>query len=309
MRAMVTAFTILLAACSNDGGKTEDAGNSSPPAEAQPPRAIAAPALEVMWLAEGFDAPEGVALAPDGAYFISNVGGEENSRDGIGWISKISPDGAIVAARWIEGLDSPLGMAVDNGVLYVADIDRVRTFDATSGAPGAVVAIDGAKLLNDMTVWRGEIYVADSATARIWRLPADGPVLWREGEELDGVNGLLGDGDNLLVTTMTTGSLFEATANGGWRTIATGMRDADGIGIVPEAAGGGYLVSSWPGEVWYVAKDGSTASILNTREAGILQNDLTVLDDIVIIANWEPGTVTAWRLTGQPRKQARLVKI
>lgn len=279
--------------------------NQSPQAPVAPPEekaeiAISAPAdeappaLERLWLAKGFSSPEGVAPAPDGAYFISNVGGEDI--DGDGYVSKLGPDGTVTAARFIDGLDGPKGMAVSNGVLYVTDIVRVRTFDAATGAAGAVTEIPGARFLNDATVWRGEIYVSDSGTGRIWRLSSEGPVIWREDDELSGVNGLLGVDERMLVSTMSSGSLFEATAEGGWTMIASGMIDADGIGIVPEASGGGYLVSSWPGEVHHVAPDGKVTSVLNTRDAGILQNDLTTFGDTVIIPNWEPGTVTAWKI-------------
>lgn len=295
MRFMLPAFAILLPACSGEGGKAVEAA-PAPEAAVETAQAAIAPSLEAVWVAEGFSDPEGVALAPDGAYFISNVAGEGEAKDGAGWISKLSVDGEIIAARFIDGLDGPKGMAVRGGVLYVADIDAVKTFDAASGAPGAVIAIPDATFLNDAALWQGEIYVADSGTGRIWRLAAEGPQVWREGAELDGVNGLLGVGDKMFVSTMTSGSLYEATADGGWREIASGMIDADGIGIVPESADGGYLVSSWPGEIYYVEKDGEVTSLINTREAGILQNDLTIFGDIVIVPNWKPGTVTAWRL-------------
>jgi sugar lactone lactonase YvrE len=299
MRHASLVFVMLLAACSNERGDAPAADTAAALEAATEEAATetAAPSLERVWLAEGFGAPEGVALAPDGAYFISNVAGEGEAKDGAGWISKLSVDGEIIAARFIDGLDGPKGMAVHDGLLYVADIDQVRTFDAASAAPGAAITIPDAKFLNDAAVWRDEVYVSDSGTGRIWRLAADGPHVWREGEELDGVNGLLGDGKRMLVSTMTSGGLYEATPNGGWREIASGMIDADGIGVVPQSAGGGYLVSSWPGEIHYVGAEGSVTQILNTREAGILQNDLTIFGNIVIVPNWEPGTVTAWKFS------------
>ncbi len=290
---------LLLAACSE---------NSDPSAVAAPadPEAVengsltaseGSPRLELMWRTAGFDAPEGVAMAPDGAYFISNISGGEDAKDGEGWISKLAADGGVAAQKFIAGLDAPKGMAVLAGVLYVADIDQVRSFDAETGAAIASIAIPGGRFLNDATVWRDEIYVSDSATGRIWRLAPEGPVIWREGEELSGVNGLLGDGDRMLVSTMTSGGLYEASPDGDWREIASGMNDADGIGLAPTSAGGGYLVSAWPGEVFRVTPEGTVSSLLNTRAEGVLQNDLTIFGDIVIIPNWEPGTVTAWRLS------------
>ncbi len=252
----------------------------------------APPALEALWTADGFSNPEGVARASDGAYFISNVAGEGAQKDGAGWISKLSADGKIINAKFIDGLDAPKGMAVLNGQLHVTDISAVRVYDARTGAAIASYDIEGAKFLNDAVVWRGAVFVSDSGTARIWTIGAAGPELWREDEEMRGVNGLTADGDRLLISTMTGGDLFEATAGGGWRKIATGMADADGVGLVP---GGGYLVSAWPGEIFFVSEGGAVTSLLNTREAKIYQNDLTMIGDTVIVPNWEPGSVTAWK--------------
>ena len=288
MRTALLFVAIAATACSK-----YTAPDAPPLAVETPPASATVPVLVPLWVAEGFSDPEGVALAPDGTYFISNVAGGDIDEDGAGWISKLSADGAVLVDRWADNLAAPKGMAVAGGVLYVADIDRVRTFDAASGAPAATIPIDGAKFLNDATVWGGEVFVSDSGTARIWRLSAAGPVVWREGPELSGVNGLLGAGDLMFVSTMTSGSLYEAKSDGGWREIANGMKDADGIGVVP---GGGWLVSSWPGEIYHVSADGAVKSVLNTRDEGVLQNDLTTFGDVVIVPNWEPGTVTAWRL-------------
>jgi hypothetical protein len=293
MRLAIVALAALVSACS----KAPAPDNAT---QATPDKSVSSssvPGLAPLWIAQGFSEPEGVALSPDGAYFISNISGDDVAKDGAGWISKVSTDGAIIAPRFIDGLNAPKGMAVHDGFLYVADVDEVRTFDAVSAAAGAVIPIPGAVFLNDATVWKNEIYVSDSGTGRIWRLSAEGPVVWREGDEFKGVNGLLGDKDRLLISTMTSGSLIEATAAGETRIIAKDMIDADGIGLVPSELGGGYLVSAWPGEIYYVSVGGKVTSLRNTREAGVLQNDLTTFGDIVIVPNWVPGTVTAWRLT------------
>lgn len=257
------------------------------------PSAATAPRLELLFVTEGFDAPEGVAADPAGGWFISNVSGEGTAKDANGFISRVGPDGVIVEARFAEGIDAPKGMAVLDGRLFATDIDRVRIFDATSGDHLGDIAIDGASFLNDATVWQGAVYVSDSRTARIHRLEGGGATVWREGEELRGVNGLLGVDDKLYVSTMSGGDLFEATVDGGWRSIANGMTNADGIGVVP---GGGWLVSSWPGQIHYVADDGTVTTLLDVQADGILQNDLSVFGDIVIVPNMRPGTLTGWRI-------------
>ena len=282
MRASRLSFPVLLAlvAC---------AASEAPAADPAP----AAPALEPLWIAKGFEDPEGIARAPDGTYFVSNVKGEGTARDGNGYVSKLSPDGALVTQRFAAGLNGPKGMTVKDGVLYVADIDEVVMFDASTGARLQSIQVPDAGFLNDMTVWGEEVLVSDSGKAAILSIRDGAAEVWLSDTRLAGVNGLLGDGDRLLVLTMNSGSLFSVSAAGEMAEIAAGMADADGIGLVP---GGGYLVSSWPGQIHYAGEDGAVTTLLDTTEAGTLQNDLTVFDDRVIVPNWAPGTVTAWKV-------------
>ena len=162
MRLFVSAaglagFSLALSAC---GGPLEpaDAPDAveaavAEEAAAEPATAAAgAPRLEQLWVATGFEAPEGVALGPDGNYFISNVAGDGNTRSGKGFISKVGTDGAVLMQRWAEGLDGPKGMAVLGDTLYVADIGQVVTFDAHNGARLDTITIEGAQFLNDMKV-------------------------------------------------------------------------------------------------------------------------------------------------------------
>jgi len=135
--------------------------------------------------------------------------------------------------------------------------------------------------------------VSDSGGARIYVLRAGGAETWLADERLEGVNGVLGDGDRLLVTTMDGGELLSASPDGALTVLGGGMENADGVGPVP---GGGWLVSSWPGQIFYVSPAGETTELIDTREAGIFQNDLTVFGNLVITPNWEPGTVTAQRI-------------
>ncbi|WP_375201915.1 SMP-30/gluconolactonase/LRE family protein [Hyphococcus sp.] len=281
MRLFSIAMLAFAAACS-----------APDPAAPAAEEASTTPKLEQIWIAEGLTAPEGVAAAPQGGYFISNVVGEGGAKDGEGWISILSEDGDIVTEKFAEGLDAPKGMAVHEGRLYVADLDQVRIFNAETGEPAGTIAIDGARFLNDATVWGGAVYVSDSGGASIHKVDGEAATLWLENDRLGGINGLLGDGDTLYISTMESGSLFAADADATLTEIASGMENADGIGLVP---GGGWLVSSWPGAIYYVSPEGETTELLDTREAGILQNDLTMFGDLVIVPNWRPGTVTAWK--------------
>jgi hypothetical protein len=292
---MVPALAAMwLAAC---GGQTPDkVAEPAAPAEA-PEGAGESRALELLWTASGFEQPEGAALAPDGGYFISNIGpGPETELDGNGYVSKVNPDGTVAAAKFAEGLHAPTGMAVRDGVLWVADRDGVAMIDAATGAAKGKVVIPDVAFLNDLTVWKGDVLVSDSGTATIHKVTPDGASVLATNAGWEGINGILGDGDRLLITTMTEGKLIDMRAPDAETLIATGMKDADGVGLVP---GGGYLVSSWPGEVHYVSEDGKVSLLVDTKAENTLQNDLSVFGDVVIVPNWEPGTVTAWRISGE----------
>jgi len=289
MRLHPILFAIGLVAC----GPAEVPPPSSQAMQAAetetPPKT---PRLEQVWLSEGYSSPEGVAVF-DETLLISNVAGEADVKDGIGWISRVSKDGKILEEKWVEGLDAPKGMAIHNDILFVADIDTIHTIDAKTGELLNSFGIDGAGFLNDMTVWNDTVYASDSANASIHQVDENGSGLWITDPILGGVNGLLGRGDQLLVSTMNEGLLLSVDADLGLSQLAAGMTDADGIAAFDD---GSYVVSSWPGRIWYVSPEGTSTSMLNTETDKTYQNDLTLVDDLIIVPNWEPGTVTAWRV-------------
>ncbi len=297
MRPLIPASlaVILLAACASVATEqaAEPAGLEAEVEDASP----AVLSLQPLWLASGFEQPEGAALAPDGGYFISNIGpGESGARDGNGYVSRLDADGAMVNPKFAVGMHAPAGLAVLDGVLYAADRDGVAMFDAITGEAKGKVLIEGAGFLNDVTVWKGDVLVSDSGTATIHKITPEGASVFASSEGWAGINGILGDGDRLLIATMTEGKLIDFRGPDSETVIAAGMVDADGIGLVP---GGGYLMSSWPGEIHHVSADGVVTLLLDTKADGILQNDLSVFGDVVIVPNWEPGTVTAWRIARQ----------
>ena len=268
---------------------------------ATPARVAAVPELEPLWVADSFAAPESVVVAPDGNYLVSNVGIDDgDAKNGDGFISKMSPEGKVIERYWAAKINGPKGLAIQDGKLYASDIDAVMVFDVAEGGLGKKIPVDGAVFLNGVTAWNGAIHVSDSGTGRIHRIENGMATLWLEDARFGGINGVLGDGDRLLVSTMDTGSLFSVTADGAITEIASGMINADGIGLVP---GGGYLVSSWPGQVHYVAEDGTVTTLLDTTgdETPTFQNDLKIFGDTVIVPNWQPGTVTAWKVVRSDR--------
>jgi sugar lactone lactonase YvrE len=225
-------------------------------------------------ITEGFATPESVLYVADqDVYFVSNINGEPLGADDNGYIAKIDPEtGKVTEGKWIDGakdtvkLDAPKGMGIANGVLYVADINVVRKFDAKTGEPKGEIKIDGATFLNDIAVAAdGGIYVSDSGldakfastgTDAIYSIGADDKVkALIKDKALSGPNGLLaGDAGAVWAVTFGSGEIYAVDAKG---KKAAGQKlpkgQLDGIVALD---GGDYLVSSWEASAIYRGKPG-----------------------------------------------------
>jgi hypothetical protein len=162
--------------------------------------ALSAPV--VVWETTGLSTPESALPDPLGTFaYVSNVNGNPTDKDGNGFISKVSlKDGKITALKWATGLDAPKGLALSDGQLFVSDIDRLVEIDTATGEIVASYKASGAKFLNDVAAdGKGHVYVSDSGTSTIWRLTDDRLEKWMDGPELKYPNGLLVQGDKLIV--------------------------------------------------------------------------------------------------------------
>lgn len=255
--------------------------------------ATANPNLEETWVLTGFDSPESVIQSDsDNSLFVSNVNGEGNAKDGNGYISLISREGKVLNKNWVTGLNAPKGMAIKSGKLYVSDIDELVVIDIETQRIDQRVSIEGAKFLNDVAAIDDGILVSDSATQQIFIFQNGEAQSWLKDERLDGVNGLLANKQAVLVSTMSEGELLEVSLKDkSIRRIAANMKNADGIG---KLTSGDYIVSSWPGQLYFVSTSGDVAELLNTEDKEILMNDLFLSDNLLVVPNWKPGTVRAY---------------
>ncbi|UJR80172.1 SMP-30/gluconolactonase/LRE family protein [Sandaracinus amylolyticus] len=194
---------------------------------AAPSAAVPGPAPELD--VAGLDVPESVLHdASDDVYLVSNIGGSPFEQDGNGFVSRIAPDGTVIALRWIDGLDAPKGMAIAGDVLAVADLTVLRRFDRHTGAPRDAITIPGASFLNDVVAAPdGSFFVGDSGMARtddgfgpsghdaLFRVAPDGAVTTiASGPELALPNGLAIAGDELLVVSFGAAALMRFALDG-----------------------------------------------------------------------------------------------
>ena len=257
------------------------------------------PSLEKYWTVTGLDAPESVVADTSKHFFyVSNVNGGGSDKDNNGYITTVSLSGEILKKRWLEGLNGPKGLAVSSGKLYVSDIDQLVIIDTVTATISDRINIEGAGFLNDVAIDNdGNVLVSDSANSRIYSINAQHEVsIWMQDERFGGVNGLHVRDDDILITTMSAGELLSVRQKDQSITgLAVGMTNADGIAELKS----GYLISSWPGQLHYVKANGSSQILIDTSQQEQYMNDISRLDELLLVPNWQPGSLTAYRINMQ----------
>lgn len=223
----------------------------------------AAPAIaggvEKLWELDGLKQPESALYDADGGViYVGQVVGDMLQKDGVGSISKVSPDGKMLQPEWVTGLNAPKGLGLAAGKLYVADIDELVEIDVASAKIITRHKVEGAIFLNDVaTDPDGRVYVSDTMTNTIWALEGGEMKTWLKRDNLNGPNGLAIEGDTMIVAAFgkpasdgkpaEPGNLLEAPLSGdSLRTLGDGSPVGSLDGVAP-LGGGKYLATDYLG--------------------------------------------------------------
>lgn len=207
-------------------------------------------------------APESVCFdATNKVLYESNIDGTDPwAMDGIGSIGKIGLDGKIIAVDWVTGLNSPKGIGMHNGKLYVADVTGIAVIDIQKAAIEKRIPVDDSAGLNDVSVGNdGIIWVSDSKNNKIYKIENDKPTVYLDN--LKGPNGVLMRGKDFFI--LDAGGAYKVNADKTLTKLADGMEGGtDGIENV---TGNDFLVSCWQGAIWYVSAKGEKQLLLDTK--------------------------------------------
>ena len=211
-----------------------------------------------LWEVSGLMGPEcALPDAASGFVYVSNINGDPGGKDGNGFISKISIDGKTADHNWVKGLNAPKGLAISNGHLFIADIDELVEVDLKDGKVVGKFAAPGAKLLNDVAAnSKGDIYTSDTMGNAIFKLSGGKVEEWLKGDQLAGANGLLVEGDNLIVNTwgVLSGKGWETTTPGHMLSVSladksikdlAGGNPVGNLDGLQSLGGGNYLLTDW----------------------------------------------------------------
>jgi sugar lactone lactonase YvrE len=248
--------------------------------------------------------------AKSDVYLVSNINGSPLAADNNGFISRVAPDGSKVELKWIEAgkkgvkLDAPKGMAVVGTTLYVADITRLRMFDAATGKPKGEVPLAGATFANDVTAGPdGKVYVSDSGikfddkgpqptkTDAVYVVDKGKAKVLAKGEDLGHPNGLLWANDKLWVVTFGSGEIYSLDKDGkkqDAQKLPKGTLD----GIVPE--GDAFLVSSWEAPGVFKGKPGGNWDLVLPGLAAPADIGFDTKRNLVLVPRFQDNIVEAY---------------
>lgn len=272
-RFMIPAIAIAAACVPGDDSADEQSADRVGPADTS----AVAEAENDFAIAEAvFATPESVFWDEQAdMYYVSNINGAPTEKDGNGFITRVRPDGTIDAPRWIDGasdgvtLHAPKGMAARGDTLWVTDIDSVRAFHRTTGAPIGARGVEGATFLNDLaTAADGALYVTDmgvdasfqpNGTAAIYRVDAQGVTAIARGDSLESPNGIVVVNDAIVMVPFGGAAVMRVSLDGGVPDTLVVLPAGQLDGVI-HTRDGELLVSSWESNsVYRIDANGSVS--------------------------------------------------
>ncbi|QLE02458.1 TIM barrel protein [Galbibacter sp. BG1] len=174
---------------------------------------------------KGYDAPDqAVYHKGTDSWYISNLGGGISlEQDSYGWITRTDARGVVKDTVWIgikEGMHAPSGMIIKENLLFVCDRTGVHEIDILKKTIVNFYPLPGGKFINDIAIANnGDLFISDFFGNKIYKLPAKSrkAEVWLETERLEAPDGLLMDGENLIVASwgkLSEPGSFETTKLG-----------------------------------------------------------------------------------------------
>jgi hypothetical protein len=198
------------------------------------------------------------------ALFVSQISGEGDKKDGVGFVSRLDIKGNMLECDWVSGLDAPKGMARRGKTLWVSDIDRLHCIDIETGTLTERLEVPDAKFLAGVAVdSKGAVYVADMLASKIQQFRDDRFTEFAAGDNLESPAGLAIEDDRLVVAAWGLTSDYSTKVPGRFFAIEKGKPEAlskpigNLYGLVPDGTGG------------WIGSDFATGRVLHvTTKAG-----------------------------------------
>ena len=214
--------------------------------------------------------------------YISNFG--NNPSNGMtyneDYISKFNLKGELLEQKFIPNLTAPTGLCLDNDNLYIVERFGIVKFDLAKNQVVTRYRINGPGFLNDVAVDKeGTMYLTVSDTNIIYRIKDSKVDVWIESPEFMNPNGIMCDGDKIIVGVCSDNSLRSVSiADKKVEVIAspgTGFAVIDGV----KKFNDGYFISHYQGIIYFVNDKGVNRQVLNTSKEGVFCADFEFIEE------------------------------
>ena len=229
--------------------------------------------------------------------YVSNINNPAGNADGNGSVGRVSMNGEVKEVEWVVGgMDSPKGLGLSKGLLYVADLTKVVVIDTKTAKVVRTIKVNDAGMLNDITVdAQGVVYVSDSDKKRVYRLNNNQAEVWLEKDHFQKPNGLLAHQNKFYMVDMNAGIFYEVNKNTKeLRQIADGLVGGDGI--IPY--GNDFIISNWNGEINYVTAGGQVTKLLDTKADKVKAADIEYIpaQNLLLVPTFFANKVVAYQV-------------
>ena len=254
--------------------------------------------LQKVWeTPEGLNTPESACYDPDSKIiYVSNIVGNPNEKDGIGYISKLNDKGQFIVKEWVKGLNAPKGIGVTNGKLYVTDIDEVVEISLKTGQILKKYKSSIAHSFNDIaTDNKGVIYVSEMQKHVVLTVGKDSLEIFAESDKIANVNGvcdfgneiILGSKGDLIAINKKTKVIRVVTEKTGY---------LDGIVVVGKNE---IMTSDWKGNVQLIVPGKPIEKIMDTTPIKVNAADLGFIpsQNILLVPTFTNNKVIAYKLS------------
>ena len=216
----------------------------------------------------------------------------------------MSRDGKIIKLHWVDGLDAPKGMAISNGKLFVADIDKLVVIEISTAKVWRRYDTPGASFLNDVTAGAdGVVYVSDMFTNTIHQWRNENWTPFMTDEKLNSPNGLLHGGDVMFVASWGNVAIGQP-GNGG--IVYVNMDDKSVVQFSNENFGhldglekdidGDFYVTDWSaGLLYHVELDGQQELLLELSP-GSADIGFIASEDILLVPMMKDNVMHAFKM-------------
>lgn len=160
---------------------------------------------------------------------------------GKGFVARVSPEGKVLEAKFIDGIRNPRGMTIREVELWITDGTNVRVYNRVTGLEVRTLDLKehGAVDLHHLAVGGdGAVYVTDTnrrnGDGRIFRIEGDGDVeVAIHGEELRSPAGIAWDGTRFLVAQAYGNEIMGWQPGHATTAVLRGPGAYDGLTILP----------------------------------------------------------------------------